>query len=70
MHILVQIPADILSPYEAMQRADHLNIQRRRLLQQCLYLYAIFSDNICIVPSRLIEIIAREIDLVCEKCAV
>ena len=70
MHVLVQIPANVLSPYEAMQRADHLNIQRRRLLQQRLHLYAILSDDICIVPSRLIEIVAREIDLVCEKCTV
>ena len=53
-----------------MQRAEHLNVQIRDLLEEILHLHAVFADDVRIVPARLLEIVAVKIHLVGEDRAV
>ena len=70
VHVFFHVITDILSPDKSMKRADHLDIQRRRLLQKCLYLVAVFSDDIGIISSGFVHIIMYKIHLICKKRSV
>ena len=53
-----------------MQRADHLDFNRRRLAEQCLNLRAIFADNVREISARVGEVFGFEIDFVGKDVAV
>ena len=62
--------ADVAPPDEAVQRADHLDVEPGRLRQQRLHLRAVLADDIRVVAARLVKVIALKIDLVGENRAV
>ena len=62
--VFVDEPADVLAPDRAVQRADRLDLDRRGLFQQSLYLCAVFADDVGIVAPRIVEPLGLEVDLV------
>ena len=62
--VFVNKPADVLAPDRAVQRADRLDLDRRGLFQQSLYLCAVFADDVGIVAPRVVEPLGLEVDLV------
>ena len=67
--VLVQQQPQIRLPDRAVQRADGLDIQRRRLFEQCLHLRAILADNIGVIPARIVHPHAVDVDLVVHDIA-
>ena len=49
--VLAEIEAQILLQDRTVQRADHLNVQCSRLLEQSLYLCAVLADNVEIIAA-------------------
>ena len=70
MEIFVDEIADVLPPHEAVQGADHLDIQHGGLGQQGSDLLAVFAHNIGIVTPCFIQIIPVEVHLVSKQCTV
>ena len=65
--IFVDEPCDVLaSPDRSVQRADELDVDLGSLLQDGLYLCAVLADDICIIPSRVIEIVLLEVVIISE----
>ena len=52
-----------------MQRADHLNIERCRLLEQRLHLYAVLADNVGVVTAGIVHPDRVERNLVIKNVA-
>ena len=53
-----------------MQRADHFDVKTGRLFQKRLHLCAVLADDVGVIPSRLVHIIAHEVHLVGKQSAV
>ena len=68
--IFVEEPRNIFAPDRAVQRADHLNLQPGSLFQQRLYLRAVFSDNVGVIPAGIGKPFCAEIHLVRVQIAV
>ena len=64
--VFIHVPADIGTPYRTMQRAKDLNVQRSHLFKECLCRRTIFSHNIGIVSSGIIQPVTFKIHFVCE----
>ena len=68
--IFVDEPADVLAPHGAVERADGFDFNRRGLFQKCLYLRAVFADNVGVVASCVVEPFGLEVYLVGVQVAV
>ena len=68
--VFVDEPADVLAPHGAMERADGFNFNCRGLFQKCLYLRAVFADDVGVVASCVVEPFGLEVHLVCVQVAV
>ena len=68
--VLFEKVLNIAAPDEAVQRAEHPDVQIGDLPEKILHLHAVFANDVCIVPPRLFEIIAVKIHLVGEDRAV
>ena len=68
--VLVDEPADVLTPHGTVQGADHLNFDGGGLLQQGLDLGAVLADDIGEVTAHVIQPFGLEVDLVGKDVAV
>ena len=59
-----------LRPDEAVQGADAVDLDRGGLLEQGLHLRAVFADDVAVIAAGLVHIVAEEVDLIGEQCAV
>ena len=68
--VFVDKPADVLAPHGSVQRADGFNFDRHSLLEQCLYLRAVFADDVGIIPAGIVEPFGLEVHFVRVQVAV
>ena len=67
--VLLEQRAEVFAPDRAVQRADHLNIERRGLLEDSLHLNAVLADDVGVIAACVVHPDVVERDLVIENIA-
>ena len=65
--VLPDYVSQVLLPYGSVEGADHLDLHSSELLDGVLHLGTVPSDDVGVVPPRLLQIIAVEVHLVGEQ---
>lgn len=68
--VFLQVRSEVPAPYKPMQRTNVMHLQIFCLLQCRLYLHAVFSDNICIIPPGFIHPVVVEIHFIGKNPAI
>ena len=70
LDVLLQELVEFLAPDEAVERADHLDLDGGGLLQDGLDLGPVFAHDVGVVAAGLVDVVVEEVHLVGEQRAV
>ena len=70
LDVFIKVGFDFSSPYETVQRADHLDLEAVYLLEDHLYLLAVLSDDVGVISSGFVHVFSIKVYFISEDRAV